>query len=270
MGTSKSFPTPTGGDWTQLKHDITDFLGGNNNVTPDQIIGGTIRAAGGFGRSAGPSPGGGGAGGAGGGGGGSRSGGSGSGGGRAAVGRAASGLGGFGSAVRDRGLDGALRTLGLDELRGRPAIEVIARIAEHLADGVQGPEGETLTTALRDAIFEAAALEGDRTYQTLDVSLQSYLNREGIEGLVESFLANYVFDRIWFFIQNHVESKAPTSTVSTAMASAVENSCRSHVRSRIKDLKAENRFENLDWFGRDGQNLGQEIASILESRLAAL
>src|SRR4051794_28872279 len=109
MGTSKQFPTPTGGPWTPLKNDISDYLDGDKDITPAQIVGGTVNALGGLNV---PSPGrgsansgsrgsgsGGGGGASGGGGGGGRRGGGGSTG-RASVGRASSGLAGFGAAVR--------------------------------------------------------------------------------------------------------------------------------------------------------------------------
>jgi hypothetical protein len=264
MGTSTSLPTPTGGGWTKVKNDITDYLGGNHAVTPDQIIGGTIHAAGGLGTRGASAPGA--AGGGGGGGGGGRSGS----GGRAAVGRAASGLGGFAAAVRDRGLDEGLRTLGLDELRGRPAAEVIARIAEHLAEDTPGLQGELLSAALRDAILEAAALEGDRGYQNLSDSLQAYLNREGVDGLVESYLTHYVFDRVWSCIQSHVDRKSDGLASASALGRAVESGCRAHVHALIEDMRDSRRFDGLDWFGRDGQALGQEIAETLEARLTGL
>jgi hypothetical protein len=269
MGTSKGFPTPSGGDWTKVKHDITDVLNASTDVSIDQIIGGTLTAAGGFGRPSGPLVTGGGVS-AGGTRGGSGASGGRAGGGRGAVGRAVTGLGAFGTAVRDRGLDGALSALGLDELRGRPAAEVIARIAEHFADGVPGVEGEVLTNALRDAIFEAAALAGDRNYEDLAKSLQSYLDDAGIEGLVELFLTNLLFDRIWFFIQHHVESKSDDLADARALASAVEAGCRSHVRTQMEGLKEDHRFDSVDWFGRGGQEIGQAIASDIESRLTKL
>ena len=258
MGTSKSLPTPSGGGWTKVKNDITDYLGGNRAITPDQIIGGTILAAGGLGTR-------GSAGGGGGGGGGNPGSG-----GRAAVGRAASKLGGFATAVRDGGLDAGLRSLGLDELRGRPAAEVISRIAEHLAEDTSGLQGDLLSAALRDAILEAAALEADRGYQNLSDALQAYLARDGIEGLVESFLTHYVFDRVWSSVESHVERKSGGQSSSSALASAVENGCRAHVQALIDDMRDSRRFDGLDWFGRDGQAFGQEIAGTLEARLIAL
>ena len=46
MGTSKSYKIPSGGKWSRLKNDITDFLAGDDRITPDQIIGGLVSAAG--------------------------------------------------------------------------------------------------------------------------------------------------------------------------------------------------------------------------------
>lgn len=259
MGTSVGLPTPSGGDWTKVKNDITDFLGGSANVTPDQIVGGTLVASGGLGSrpAASGTRGGGGGGGSGGGG-------------RASVGRAASGLGGFGQAVRDRGLDAGLEYLGLGELRGRPAAEVVARISEHLCDGVDGLQGELMMKALQDTILEAAAVEGEAGYQNLGEALQSFLNREGIDGFVGAFLTNYVFDRVWAYIQSHVERRSDGADAATAMETAVERCCRGHVENLMDDLKAAGRFDSIDWFGRGAADFGQEIAADLESRISSL
>src|SRR5262249_24235340 len=145
-----------------------------------------------------------------GGGGGGGSGGGGGGTSRASVSRAASGLGGFGTAVRDGGLAAGLAILGLDELRGRPAAEIVSRIADHLAGETNGLSRELLADALRDALFEAALLEGDSTYEALERSLESFLAREGIEGLIALFLTKYVFDRVWVLIESHVDERSAT------------------------------------------------------------
>ncbi len=263
MGTSKSFPTPSGGAWSPLKNDISDMLGGNRNIQPDRIIGGTIRAAGlapaslGGGERRGRS------GGAGGGGGGQRSG-------RASVGRAAAGLAGFGAAVQAGGLDAGLHVLGLEELHGKPAAEIIARISDHLAEGVEDLQGELLRTALREAMFEAAALGGDPGLRDMGTALQNYLDQTGPEGLAELFLSHFVFDRIWLVVESHVDQKADGNSSASAMAMAVQNACRSHVRSHMDDARNTEMFNKLNWFGPDGIRIGQQIVATLESRLAAL
>jgi hypothetical protein len=236
MGTSKSFPTPSGGRWTQLKSDISDYLDGDKKVTPSHVVGGTVRALGGLGV---PSPG--------------RSAGGarrtgGGGGGRSSVGRAASGLAGFGAALRAAGLDGALHALGLDELRGLPAAEVIARIADHLAEGTDPTQYDLLSDALKAALMEAAKLED--------------------QG--QAYLSQYVYDRVWLAVENHVEMKTQGSATAQAMSIAVGNACRLHVETLIQESKAAGRFNNVDWFGRAGMRLGNDLIAELEGRLQTL
>jgi hypothetical protein len=271
MGTSKSLPTPAGGAWTSVKRDINALLKDSINVDADLLIADVLGASGGLGA---PSlrSGGGGGGGAGRIAGGGSAGGGGGGGrvstGRANVGRAVAGLGGFGATLATGGLNAAVAAIGLAELRGRPAAEVIARIAEHLAGVADGLQQELLNAALRDAIFEAAALEGDRTYENLEVSLQAFLARAGVEGLVECFLTRYVFDRIWSLVESHVDRRTDSVSDSAALSSAVDGACLAHVRALIEDLRSEGRFDRVDWFGPAGQSLGDGIVATLEFRLS--
>lgn len=263
MGTSKSFPTPKGGDWTPLKNDITSRVGGNQSVSPSQIVGGAVRAMGGIGSSSG-GHGGGGSGGA-------RGGGSGRGGGRArSVGGIISGLGGFGQSVQRDGLDGALEKLGLDELKRRPASEVIAKIAEHLCEGQEPLQHEVMVDALRNALLEAAALQEAGEYGDLDSSLQEYFEQNGVESLIDGFLSNYVFDRVWMAVENHTLLKADSAAVSEGLSVAVGQACRDHVSSLIKETREAGRFEQIDWFGRDGIRMADQLVSDLEGRLRAL
>ena len=275
MGTSKQFPTPSGGPWTPLKNDISAYLDGDKKVTPNTVVGGTLRALGGLnvappGRAtanAARGPGGTGAGrhggGGGGGGGGARATG------RGSVGRAASGLGGFGAAVREGGLDAGLLALGLDELRGRPPAEVIDRIADHLAEGADPTQYDLLYDALKTSILEAAALGAQSGFQDLDAALRGFLDRHGVEGLVQSYLSNYVYGRVWMAVENHVEMKTNGGPSGQAMSIAVGNACRSHVGDLIREIKDAGRFEKVDWFGREGARLGNELVSELEGRLKA-
>jgi hypothetical protein len=277
MGTSKQLPTPGGGPWTPLKKDITDYLDGDKKVTPGKIVGGTVEALGGLnvpspGRATSGSGKGGGSG-SGGSGGGSRSGGGGGGGsgggggGRNTVGRAASRLGGFGAAVRDGGLDAGLQALGLDELIDGPPAEVIDKIADHIAEGADPTQYDLLYDALKTTILEVAAIGDANGYKDLDSSLQNFIQTHGVEGLIQSYLSNYVYDRVWMAVENHVDMKTGGGTSSQAMGTAVGDACRSHVEGLIQDAKHSGRFDSIDWFGRDGTRLGNELVSDLESRL---
>jgi len=272
VGTSKSLPTPSGGPWTPLKTDVSDFLDGGK-TTPFEIVGGAIRAAGlappppGY-RSAERGGGGGGSGGSAGGSGissrtGRRSG-------RTSVARAVAGLAGFGAAVRDSGFQSGLHVLGLDELRGRSTAEIMATIADHLTEGMDGLQGELLRTALREAMFEAAALGGDPDLTDIAASLQVYLSSAGPEGLVELFLSHLVFDRVWSAVESHVNARSDGNGASNAMSTAVHGACQALVRDYMDELRDKGLMGRVDWFGRAGIRIGQEIAAQLESRLAAL
>lgn len=269
MGTSQSMPTPKGGKWTGVKSEISEYLSGSGNVSAQQLIGSTILAAGGLSlRSA---PGGTGQGRAGGGGGGGGGGGAMRGlrEGRGSVGRAASGLAGFGSELGSGGLTRALDSLGIEDLRGKAVGEVISRIADRLADGIHGLEQDVVRGAIQQAIYNAAELTGDPTYENLEASLQTFLSREGIDGLVELFLTQYVFDRVWLLIEDYVSKRTDSQGDIANMEAAVEQACRANVHRELESQKTNGAFDKLDWFGSDGLRVAQGIVSGLESRLRA-
>jgi len=260
-------PTPQGGKWTSVKGEISAYVSGRGNVTPQQIIGSTISAAGGLSLRSpreGPGRDAGGAGGSGGGvSGGRRTRGAGG----SSVGRAAAGLAGFGAALGTRGLAQALYSFGIEDLRGRPAGEVISRIADHLSEGLHGLEQDVLRGAIQQAIYNAAELTGDPTYENLETSLQAFLSSEGLEGLIELFLTQYVFDRVWLLIEDYVNKRTDSQGDISNMEIAVEQACRSNVHDEIEYHKTNGSFDNLDWFGADGHRVAETVVSGLEDRL---
>ena len=270
MGTSKSMPTPTGGSWSGVKRQVSAYLSGGSGITPQNVVASTIAAAGGLAlRSPGGIPssgaGGGGVGGGGGSGGTKKL--AGGAGGRS-IARAVTGLGGFGSTLSTDGLAQALDSLGIEDLRGKPAGEIISRIAEHLSEDLNGLEQDVLRNAVQQAIYNAAELVDDPTYENLEASLQTFLSLEGIEGLIELFLTQYVFDRIWLLIEDHVNKRTDSEAEISSMETAIEQACRSNVHSEIDQSKSEGRFENMDWFGRDGRLVGESLITSIERRIA--
>ena len=195
-------------------------------------------------------------------------GGGGSSGGSVGLSGAVQGLGGFGTQVLSTGLDTALGSLGLKDLRGRPAAEVVAQVAERLSRDATGRQAEVLETALRDTIFDIAAVEDTGSYEDLEGALQSFMDREGIEGFIEAFLSQYVFTAVWSYFENHAKSKTD-GTTDEALASAVESACRSLVSHELKAIRDTQRFEAIDWFGTAGRNFADRIVSQLQSNLTA-
>lgn len=275
MGTSKSLETPAGGAWTSPKRQLTDYINGQTGTgvpfDAQRFVRSALGALGGVAmkpRAAPASdlshPGGT----TGGGrtqrerrdGAGSSSGG--------ALSSAVRGLGGFGSQVSSGGLDAALGFLGLHDLRGRPAAEVVAQVAEHLSSGATGRQAEVLEAALRDTIFDIAAVEDTGSYEDLEGALQSFMDREGIEGFIEFFLSQYVFTAVWSYFENHAKSKTDGGA-DEALVSAVESACRSLVAHELKAIRDTQQFERIDWFGNAGQSFADRIVGQLQSNLTA-
>ena len=288
MGTSRGISTPSGGPWTDAKRRITSVLDGAEAVaagggqpTQEEIVQSVLQAMGGLGLGIPAISRGGRSGnvGAGGGGGSSRqsSGVGRAGGGRdgasraksRAVGKSIAGLGGFGSAVRDRGLTEALRDINLGELEGRPAAEVIATVSERLAEGSSGVDAELLRTALNETILEAAQLNEEVAYTDLEAGLQSFLNENGVEGLVELFLTRFVTDLVTAAVFEHIDTKAENAAQAEALLSGIETACRNKAQATIAAYRTSGQFSRTNWFGGAGSRLGREIAGAMLTELGA-
>lgn len=249
MGTSDSFTTPAGGEWTAVKRRITSHLAGGN-ATPSSIVGGTVSASGGFSFRGG--------------------GGSSAGGARRRIAGVVSGVGGFGAAVRDAGLDTALERLGLEDLRGRSAHDVVGAISEHLAADANGLDREYLQAALTNALLDAASMGDELGYDDFAEGLGQFLQTEGPEGLVQLFLEHYVFDSLWGRIEQHVIHRSADDSAFESLMAAVKGVCVAEVRDRMSAARENGSFAAIDWFGRTGRDFGLAVVIELEQRLSSL
>jgi len=155
----------------------------------------------------------------------------------------------------------------MGELEGRPASEVIAKIAEHLSSDCNGLEQDVLRGALQQALLNAAELMEDPTYENLEASLQDFISREGVEGLLVLFLAQYVFDRVWLMVEDHASRRTDSQEQMSSLEAAVEHACRANVQEEIAYQKEQGTFSDLDWFGNDGLRVADSLVSELEQRL---
>ena len=182
---------------------------------------------------------------------------------------AVAGLGAFGSAVGSRGLTEALRELDLASLEGRPAVEVIARVSERLADGIEGIDAEILKAALNETILEAAQLEQELGYEDLEAGLQAFLQDEGLGGLVELFLAKFVSDLVSAAIFEHIDQRSESASQTEAMLAGIESVCRNKAHTTIQRFQGDGRLNQTDWFGPAGRRLGHEMAESILNELRA-
>jgi len=262
MGTSTSISTPSGGGWGRAKREITAHLADPQSVPSARVVSGVISAMGGLGLGITGGRGGRGDGRGAGGGGGRTGGGH-----ARKVGRAVARLGGFASAVQERGLADALRGLDLGELDGRPAVEVVARVSEQLASGLDGVDGEILRKALNDAILETAALENELGFTDLEAGLQTFLDEEGLGGLIEMFLTRLASDLVAAAILDHVGEKTDSDPQTEALLAGIEIVCREKTRAMVNRNRNEGRFNRVNWFGPAGTRLGRELADSIVAEL---
>ena len=242
---------PTGGDWTPLKREATQFAseGGQGPVSPQTLLRDYLAASGGARALAG---------GVGGGsarGGGARGGGTSSGGGgrtgRAArqVGRS---VGGFLSNVASIGLEGALREAGLNDLVGRPAQEVSAGLLNALAE-----PGSTLDDhAARLALVKLndELLRDALTYEDAERVLLEALDGRGLANILASFFGHYLYERFCRdFYENWVKR------VGSSEATRLMKSIKDCIWSSIKAKLAGRDVTRLNWKGREGLRLTEQV-----------
>lgn len=250
MGTSRGYKMPTGGNWTPLKNDATDFVQGNNSleVNSGSVVTAFLRANGGYkslGRGNGgtaPSSG------SSGGGGGGKKGSTKS---SAAVGTARN-LGGFLSRVADSGLDAALKESGLEALVGKPAGEVADALLDQLAGPASTLDNATAREALADLKDE---LLGDaETYEEMEERLQKAMDENGLFGILASFFGFYVYNQ---FCRNFYEDWQKKVGQSRTVAKLAE--IKDYMQSSLRTKLAGKQLSNSDWKGEKGARLAEEV-----------
>jgi hypothetical protein len=259
MGTSRGYKMPTGGNWTPLKNDATDFVQGtgSKDISPGDLVTDFIRAAGGLkglirgnGGSA-PLMGGGspaqgsttrgGGGGAGAGGGGTS----------AAVGTARN-LGGFLSRVGEVGLQSALQERGLGDVVGKSASDV----ADVMLDELAGP-ASTLDNALaRESLAEIRdeILNDAETFEDVEQRLNTAMDELGIFGILASFFGHYVFK---MFCRNFYEEwvkKVGDLKASNSLAQIKE-----YITSSVRTKLTGREIATIDWKANEGTQVAEDV-----------
>lgn len=254
MGTSRGYKMPTGGNWTPLKNNATDFVQGNNGptVSPRSIVRDFIRANGGFrGLSLGnggqtPSVAG------------TRSGGGASGGragggpSRSAMVGTARNLGGFLSRVGEVGLAETLRERGLEDLIGKSS----SQVSDMMLDEFAGP-GSTLDNAVaREALADVRdeILQNAESFEDVEQALNQTLDDVGLFGVLASFFGSYVFR---LFCRNFYE--VWHKKVGDAKASKALREIRDYITSSLRAKLAARDLKSVNWKAQEGLKVTDEI-----------
>lgn len=244
---------PTGGSWTPLKNDATDFVQGTGgpDITPASLVTDFIRVNGGLkglstgsgsaplhGSGSGPG----------------QSGGhkDGGGGGRSSAIHTARNLGRFLSRVGEVGLDTALRERGLGNIVGKSAGEV----AQALLDEFAGPASTLENALVREALADVRdeMLENAETFEDVERCLDSTMDQIGVFGILASFFGHYIFK---MFCRNFYEEWL--KKVGDARAANSLQQIKDYVISSLRAKLANRKIDAVDWKKKEGILLVEDI-----------
>jgi hypothetical protein len=245
---------PTGGEWTPLKHDATNFVKdeGRSSVSPERLLHNYLKANGGartIARSGSSGDGSGmGSGGARGGGG--SGGGGGRGGGAArSVGR---NLGGFLASVGRVGLDEALREVSLTHLIGRPADEVTVGLLDALA--APGSTLDEHAARLALARLHDELFQGTQTYEDVERVLSQALDQQGLTRILARFFGHYLYER---FCRDFYETWV--KKVGSVQAARSLRSIKDCIESSVKAKLTGRDVTRVNWRGKEGLRLTEQV-----------
>jgi hypothetical protein len=173
MGTSTDHSGGSGGHWRGAKTASTSFAKKGDKRRAERALGRLVQALGGASAVSGASGG--------------------------AI-AAARGLGSLIGTASSEGLDAALGQVGLGELVGRPADEIVAALIDGLAGNGDDQEGQAARAAACD-VFEELAKNAS-SYEDLAKVLA---DADGIGSILEQFLSSYVYWLLLPVIEERVE-----------------------------------------------------------------
>ena len=139
-------------------------------------------------------------------------------------------------------------------------MEVIAKVSERLAEGLDGIDGEILKAALSETILEVVQLEEELGYGDLEEAFQAFLNDQGLSGLVEVFLTQFVSDLVAAAIFEHVDQRTESANETEALLAGIESVCRNKAHVVVERYRVDGRLNRADWFGGGGRRVGRELA----------
>jgi hypothetical protein len=244
MGTSTGYSMPSGGEWTPLKTDVTEFAkqGPSGSRSPMSILRNylnTIGGSEGISRGAGHGTrGGGGTGGVGGG--------------RSTIVGTARNVGSFLNRVRSVGLDDALREIGLPHLIGKSAAE----LATGLLDSLAGPASTLDDAAIRAALADLneELLEEAESYEDVERVLTEMVDRQGLTHILGRLFGHYIYERFCRDFYERLVKKVGSLQASNSL-DAIKDCIESSLRARLVNRDV----TKINWRGVEGRQVTDQV-----------
>ncbi|MGH9644929.1 MAG: hypothetical protein ACRD3Q_21205 [Terriglobales bacterium] len=252
MGTSKGYKMPSGGDWTPLKTQATEFVNSNTQGQAGAAAGRALLRNYIKVRSASNSP-------VSGDGPGATSGKSGGGSGRGVRGRSwgvgvatAQKLGKFFSRVSEIGLADALREAGLGDLVGKSAADVSGALLDHLA----GPASTLDEASVREALvaLNDELLEEAETFEDVEEALTKTIDDAGMFGVLLRFLGHYIYQCFCTDFYERFVKKVGSTRAAQSIKS-IRDCIQAAVKSKLAGIDP----KKFSWGGSDARRISEQI-----------
>ena len=238
MGTSTGYKAPTSPQWKAVKGDVTRAAPGGR-PTEDvarRLVRGYVDAAGGPRKV---------------------SSGTGSIGGSRAAQRVAASLASFANTVSESGLPAALEQFGLDDLVGRPVVEVLDALVDRLggpANSLDDVDARNALSRLREELLEEVT-----TPDELEAALVGIINGDMLGDLLSRLYALCLFEQF-----TRVFYERLVTRVGDAAAASFLEGIRDYIMSAVEQVHVTRDLRTVDW----GSTAGRDIADgILEDTL---
>jgi hypothetical protein len=228
MGTSAGYQLPTSGNWGNSKREVTAF--GNSDSSDATSVGRVmneyVQAHGGAQQMAQT---------------------------MSVAHRAGVRFGGLLEAIQHNGLSNALAEVGLPELRGQPAEQVLQEIADYLAAENSVMEGDIVRQALFDYYDEVF---GDvKTFDDLEALFSQLLGQGGVAEVLKRFFGFCVYRR---FRTHYTERLLQTLADPRKLFQKMRD-IKEYIFSKLNVITFNRDLLSLNWRGSDGEKMSQNI-----------
>lgn len=174
---------------------------------------------------------------------------------------------GFLRTVQESDFQTALEQIGLKRENFNDLMEVVDILSEAIIGGRLSLDQEIANLALNQTFIEI--MESDPEGQ--EKSINQYMESQGIQGFIETFLSKYSFEKIWLNISGAIHEKMDTGNDIEAFYDSLEKFCSSEVKTVVNELSNQKELEKVDWFGKEGEQITEGlIQSLTDTALELL
>jgi len=235
MGTSSPYSSPSNGDWSQLKGDLTSLTKDPaNNSLQSKVLGEFVSAIGGASGFASSS----------------KIGGKGGSFSSASGRKVAQGIGDFLSSIQKKGLEEVLKEKNLEHLSQKNVDDIKDELIDHFADPAINGDSISARKAAEKAFDDML-----KNVENLE-DFEKALTAVELESFLCDFFANYISELFYRTFEEEYQNK---DNVNARDAARVLKQIEKDIKERVKSCQIDKPLSELDWKSQEGENMIQEI-----------